>query len=334
MVVLSARARMVLARYPELTVVLIAAILGLSVQRPLGWLAARQGINVLLALLVFATAVTIEPAALRRLAAAWRSLLAALVVGVTVLPALSWAVSRMVAAGSLRDGVLTVGLAPCEIASVATTAMAGGEAALAAGVLIGSTVAAVALAGPILALEAGHAGFSPGGIIVDLALVVALPLTVGIVLRSWVPLTAGVLSTARAGRAASAVALFAVAALVALIAAEVQLSSRYVAVAAALVAFLAGSAATGRLLGARTRPAAAAALLLTTSMRDFAIAAGLATAAFGPAAAAPLGLYGILVLVWGTAMAGVLRQRTATRAAGSPTPVPPTGTGPGIRRSG
>jgi predicted Na+-dependent transporter len=51
------------------------------------------------------------------------------------------------------------------------------------------------------------------------------------------------------------------------------------------------------------------AVLLTTSMRDFAIAAGLAAAAFGTAAAAPLGLYGIFVLVWGTAAAGVLRQR-------------------------
>jgi hypothetical protein len=46
-------------------------------------------------------------------------------------------------------------------------------------------------------------------------------------------------------------------------------------------------------------------------MRDFAIAAGLAAAAFGPAAAAPLGLYGILVLVWGTAAAGALRRRDA-----------------------
>src|SRR5262249_12953688 len=160
-VVRPARVRMVLARYPELTAVLIAAVLGLSVQRPLGWLAARQGINVLLAVLVFATAVTIDPAALRRLAAQWRPLLAALIAGVTVLPALSWAVSRMVAAGSLRDGVLAVGLAPCEIASVATTAMAGGEAALAAGALIGSTVLAVALAGPILPLEAGPPGVSP-----------------------------------------------------------------------------------------------------------------------------------------------------------------------------
>jgi predicted Na+-dependent transporter len=337
--------RGLLASYPELAAVLAAAIIGLSVQRPLAWLAARQGINVLLAVLVFATAVTIEPAALRRAAAAWRPLLAALAIGVTVLPALAWAAARLVPAGPLRDGVLTVGLAPCEIASVATTAMAGGEAAVAAGLLIGSTVAAVAVAGPILALEAGHAGFSPGGVIGNLALVVALPLAVGIALRASAGPAAGVqaeqsprapappaagvgeeraptrislrarlsattraLATPRAQRIASHVALAAVAALVALIAAEVHFSAGYVAVAAALVVFLLASAVVGCLLGLRAPRPVAAALLLTTSMRDFAIAAGLAAAAFGPAAAAPLGLYGILVLVWGTAAAGALRR--------------------------
>jgi bile acid:Na+ symporter, BASS family len=308
-VVVQARVRTLIAGYPELAAVLAAAILGLTAQRPLSWLAGHQGINVLLAVLVFATAVTIEPAALRRLAAAWRLLLAALLTGVTVLPFLAWAVSRLVAAGPLRDGVLTVGLAPCEIASVATTAMAAGEAALAAGTLIGSTLAAVLFAGPILRLEAGHASVSPGGIIANLALVVALPLAAGIALRAWVPPAARVLAGARAQRAAAAVALFAVAALVALIAAEVQLSARYVAVTGALVVFLACSAVAGRLLGLRAPRPSATALLLTTSMRDFAIAAGLAAAAFGPAAAAPLGLYGILVLAWGTAVAGFLRRR-------------------------
>jgi predicted Na+-dependent transporter len=324
--------RALLARYPELAAVLAAAIIGLSVQRPLAWLAARQGINVLLAVLVFATAVTIEPAALRRAAAAWRPLLAALAIGVTVLPALAWAAGRIVPAGPLRDGVLTVGLAPCEIASVATTAMASGEAAIAAGLLIGSTVAAVAVAGPILALEAGHAGFSPSGVIGNLALVVALPLAVGIALRAsagpaadvraeraptrislraWLPATTRALATPRAQRIASHVALAAVAALVALIAAEVHFSAGYAAVAGALVVFLLASVVVGRLLGLRAPRPVAAALLLTTSMRDFAIAAGLAAAAFGPAAAAPLGLYGILVLVWGTAAAGALRRRTA-----------------------
>lgn len=297
------RVRLLAAGYPELIAVLAAAVLGLTVQAPLAWLAARQGINVLLAALVFATALTIEPAALRRLATTWRPLLAALAAGITVLPVLSWAASRITPAGSLRDGIMTIGLAPCEIASVATTAMAGGEAALSAGVLIGSTVTAVAAAGPILALEAGRAGVRPGPVIASLALVVALPLAAGILLRARTPLGA------RAGRAATVTATLTVAALVALVAAEVHLSARYLAVAAALIVFLAGSVLAGRLLGAGTRRAAATALLLTTSMRDFAIAAGLASAAFGPAAAAPLGLYGILVLIWGTAAAGVLRQR-------------------------
>jgi predicted Na+-dependent transporter len=325
---LPSRLRTLVASYPELTAVLAAAVLGLSARRPLAWLAGREGINVLLAVLVFATAVTIEPAALRRAAAAWRPLLAALGAGIAVLPPLSWAVSLLVAAGPLRDGVMAVGLAPCEIASIATTAMAGGEAALSAGVLIGSTVITVAFAGSVLSLEAGHASVSPGGIAANLALVVALPLAVGIALRAGqldtasraVGLTpradgrsvSSALATARAQRAASATAVFAVAALVALIAAEVRLSARYAAVGAALVLFLAGSALAGRLLGARSDRPVAAALLLTTSMRDFAIAAGLAAAAFGPAAAAPLGLYGILVLVWGTAVAGFLRQRTAS----------------------
>jgi predicted Na+-dependent transporter len=314
---LPSRIRAIIAGYPELIAVIVAAIVGLTVQRPLAWLAGHQGINVLLAILVFATAVTIDPAALRRLVSAWRSLLVALVVGITVLPALSWAVSRIVAAGSLRDGVLVVGLAPCEIASVATTAMAGGEAAVSAGVLIGSTVAAVALAGPILTLEAGHAGVSPGAIIANLALVVALPLAAGLATRASAGRLAAtrVLATPRAEAVAGRVALAAVAALVALIAAEVRLSAAYLAVAAALLVFLLGSALAGRALGARSARPTATALLLTTSMRDFAIAAGLAAAAFGPAAAAPLGLYGVVVLVWGTAVAGVLRQRTARATA-------------------
>jgi predicted Na+-dependent transporter len=303
------RARKVLAGYPELAAVIAAAVAGLCVQRPLAWLAGHQGINVLLAVLVFATAVTIDPRALRRLAAAWRRILAAIAAGVTVLPLLSWAVAHLVPAGPLRDGVLVTGLAPCEIASVATTALAGGEAAVAAGVLIGSTLATVVLAAPVLSLEAGRASFSAAGVIANLAVVVALPLLAGIALRSCPGPAARALATARAEKAASRTAVAAVAALVALVAAEVRLSAAYLSVAGALLLFLAASAVLGRTLGARSARPTAAALLLTTSMRDFAVAAALATAAFGPQSAAPLGLYGIAVLIWGTAAAGTLRAR-------------------------
>jgi predicted Na+-dependent transporter len=304
------RARKALAAYPELAAVLAAAIVGLSVQRPLAWLAGHHGIDALLAVLVFATGLTIDPAAPRRLAVAWRRLALAVALGVTVLPALSWAVSWLVPAGSLRDGVLVTGLAPCEIASVATTALAGGEAVVAAGVLIGSTLATVLLAAPILALFVQGAAFSPAGIIANLALVVALPLAAGMAMRAWAASSRAVafLATPRAERAATRVALAAVASLVALVASEVHFSAGYAAVAAALLVFLAASALLGRILAARSTRPVGAALLLTTSMRDFAIAAAIATAAFGPSAAAPLGLYGIAVLIWGTACAGLLRN--------------------------
>src|SRR5665213_1616338 len=126
------RLRHLISGYPELATVIIAAVIGLSLQSPLVWVSSHQGINILLAVLVFATAITMEPAALRRVAATWRVLLVSLILGATALPALSGLVSRIIGAGSLRNGVMTVGLAPCEIASVATTALADGEAALSA----------------------------------------------------------------------------------------------------------------------------------------------------------------------------------------------------------
>jgi predicted Na+-dependent transporter len=295
--------------YRELWLVVVAAAVGLSVQGPLRSVDRHQGLNALLVVLVFATAVTISPEALRRVGASWPVLVLALAATLVTLPALAWAASRIVGAGTLRDGVLAVGLAPCEIASVATTAMAGGAPALSAGLLLGSTVVSVAAAGPILALEAGHASVHSGRVVQNLVLVVAVPFVVGALVRWRWELTA------RAEAAAGTIAAVAVAALVAVIAAEVHLSGRYGAVLAALVVFLAGSAGLGWLLAralGRDGPdggGTGLSLLLTTSMRDFAIAAGMASSAFGAAAAAPLGLYGILVLAWGTGVAGLVRRR-------------------------
>ena len=104
---------------------------------PLSWLDRHQGIDIFLGILVFSTALNIEALSLRRLPAAWRQLSLALIAGITLFPALSWVAAKLIATGPLRDGVTTIGLAPCEIASRATTAMAGGDVALAGGVLIG-----------------------------------------------------------------------------------------------------------------------------------------------------------------------------------------------------
>jgi predicted Na+-dependent transporter len=71
----------------------------------------------------------------------------------------------------------------------------------------------------------------------------------------------------------------------------------------ALLAYLAGGAALGALLARGVPPARRTAIVLTTAMRDFAVAAGIAASAFGAAAAAPLGIYGLLVLIFGSAAA-------------------------------
>jgi predicted Na+-dependent transporter len=302
---LPARLTRAVAAYPELLFVLVAAAAGLIAARPFRWLDGHQGINILLAVLVFATAVTVSADALGRVRTAWRQLAAALAIGITLLPALSWLASRVVSAGPLRNGIMTVGVAPCEIASVATTGLAGGEPALAAAVLMGSTALTVAFAGPILSLEASGTNVHAGHILVNLLIVVALPLAAGLLLRA----KAEVIE--RHETVATKTATAALAGLVALVAAQVHLGTAYFAVLGAIVAFVAISAVVGVLLGRTTSSGQATPLLLTLSMRDFAIAAGLASAAFGPDAAAPLGLYGVLVIIWGTAVAGRLRSRRA-----------------------
>jgi predicted Na+-dependent transporter len=298
--------RQVISEYRELIIVTAAAIIGLTVQSPLELLVRHQGIDVLLVILVFSTALNIEARSFRALPASWRPLAIALLVGITVLPAFSWLAAHLIATGHLREGVTTVGLAPCEIASLATTAMAGGDVALAGGVLIGSTGLTVALAGPILAMEAAGTSLHPGRILINLLCIVAVPLAAGILLRASIPMPT------RVTNVATSTSTLSVAALVALIAAEVHFSKGYLSAVAAIVLFLIASAGVGFLVGRPSKPVTRRAILLTVSMRDFAIAAGLATAAFGASAAAPLGLYGIIVLVWGTASAGFMRARTPT----------------------
>jgi predicted Na+-dependent transporter len=297
------RGRHVLSDYRELAIVAVAAALGLTVQGPLSWVVRHQGIDVFLVILVFFTALTIEPRTLRDLPAAWRRLSVALLAGVTVLPVLSWSVAHLVMPGHLRDGVAAIGLAPCEIASIATTAMAGGDVALAGGLLLGSTVLTVVLAGPILTVEVSGTTLDPWHILVNLLCIVAVPLGAGVAVRGMLRPPRRVIA------GASTISTLSVGALVALVAAEVHFTRSYLSVLAAVVAFLGVSAGVGLLVGRGGPPRARGALLLTLSMRDFAIAAGLATAAFGPGAAAPLGIYGIAVLVWGTGAAGFMRAK-------------------------
>jgi predicted Na+-dependent transporter len=290
----------------ELVLIAGAAVFSQAVPEPARLLVDHRGLDVSLAVLVFATALTIRPATFRGLAVNARRLVVALVASTLVLPALSWLASRIVSGLALRRGVLIVGLAPAEIASVATTSLAGGDTALAAGLLVLSTLVTVAVAGVGLRLLSGGGNAAGAGgaiqiapLLTNLALVVGAPMAAGVAVRTRVTLTTSQIE------AAERLSIAVVALLIWLVASQVHLSSSYIGVAAAFALFLAGSALLGVALGHRTPAPVATALLLTTSMRDFAIAAAIAVAAFGAASAAPLGVYGVMVIGWGMAVATV-----------------------------
>lgn len=296
----------------ELVVVVGAAVLSQAVPEPARFLVDHRGLDASLAVLVFATALGVPPAAFRGLATNGGRLIVTLVATAVALPALSWAVSHLVPTVSLRRGVLTVGLAPAEIASVATTSLAGGDTAVGAGVLVGSTLASIAAAGVTLRLLGGGAGVHTLALLTNLALVVGAPMAAGIGIRGRFALSD------RQEAVAERVSVAVVTLLVWLVASQVMLTSAYLAVAGALLLFLGGSAVLGKLLGLRAPAPVATALLLTTSMRDFAIAAGIAVAAFGATAAAPLGLYGVIVITWGMAVATMRSRRGRPRPAEPP----------------
>jgi predicted Na+-dependent transporter len=195
---------------------------------------------------------------------------------------------------------MAVGVAPAEIATVALTVRARGRPTTAAALLVASAAVTAVLAAPTLALVAGGGAVRTGELVLTLVLVVVVPFALA--------LAAGGRLHAGGRRQAERVAQGAVLVLVALVASQVVPDAVLVRAAAALAVVIAGGAALGHALGRLVAPPDRAAVLLSVSMRDFAVAAGIASAAFGSDATPPLGLYGVMVMVWGTVVAARRRR--------------------------
>jgi predicted Na+-dependent transporter len=292
----------VLDRFLLLLVALSAAV-GVAVPVPGRHAAAGGAILDTLAVLVFCTGASMTFSEIAAIRSASRRLVLVLAVTTVTLPALAWLASRLVTGAALRGGVLAAGVAPAEVASVALTGLAGGEAALAAGLLVASTVLTVLLAGPILSILGAHSSASQLGLLSTLALVVALPLVAGSAMRTLDPL---------GGREQPLLRILGTASLLVLlweVASELHLGASDTRVVIALLLYLAGAAALGWLLAIGVPARRRTAIVLPTAMRDFAVAAGIAASAFGVTAAAPLGIYGIMVLVFGTVAVYAVRRR-------------------------
>ena len=290
-----------------LPLVLISAVAGVSFPAPGRRADAADAILFTLAVLVFCTGASITFSEMGAIRTAARRLAVVLPVTTVGLPVLAWLASRLVSGVALRGAILSAGLAPSEVASVALTGLAGGDAVLAAGLLVTSTIVTVLLAGPILSIAGAHSSASPLGLLSTLALVVALPLIAGSAMRSL---------DLFGGREQSAIRVLGTASLLVLlweVASQLHLRASDARVLLALLAYLAGSVILGWLLAIGAPPTQRTAIVLPTAMRDFAVAAGIAASAFGAAAAAPLGIYGLLVLIFGSAAVYTARLRQPRR---------------------
>ena len=289
----------VAARIPDAlpALALLAALLGLLVPAR----GAADAVDALLAALVLATALDIEPRRLVQVRARWRMVLGLALGSLLALGAAAWALSRLLA-GEARTGVLALGLSPAEVASVGLIGLMAGPAEVAVAVLAASLVLSAVLAPPLLGvLATGGHGVDVAALLSRFALVVLVPLAAGIAARAASP------RTARAGPWPAAAASLVVAALVYVSLSAAGTAGLSTALAAA-AGFLALSAALA-LVVARLARGLPSTLALTVGMRDFAVAAALAGAAGGSAAARLAGVYGVLMLIAGAGVAGLARRR-------------------------
>jgi bile acid:Na+ symporter, BASS family len=287
-----------------LALALVAAAAALLV--PSQALAERS--DLLLAGLVLVTALAISPSELLTLRDRKAALALLVLAPFAVLVPLAWGVSQLFD-GSVSDGVLALGVASTEVAAVGLVAVAGGHAVLALGVLTGSLVVSALAGPPLLGLLAGAgADVAVGELVVRFALVVLLPLAVGLAVRGrFSALQSQAKNLTAAGAVIVVVLVYA-----AMSGAADDDGLLSALAASALFLALSGLPVAAWVQFAPDELRTTGALVI--GLRDFAVAAALAVQAFGPAAGSVAGVYGVLMLLAGAAATQVLPS--PARAAG------------------
>jgi bile acid:Na+ symporter, BASS family len=293
-------ARKVAAYIPDALPALSLAAAALAWLAPSAAIASR--VDILLAALVLVTALDIDTGQLLAVLARWRLVLLLAAAPLPVLAAGSWVLGETVH-GATRTGVIALGLSPTEVASVGLIGLMAGPAEVAIAVLACSLVLSAVLGSPLLTLLAGGAHASALPLLGRFALVVLVPLGAGLLARDARP------ELARHQGALSTLSSLLVVALI-----YASLSGTHGAGVGTAIAVSAAFLALSALIAASSLPVLRRgierSLALTIGMRDFAVAAALASAAGGTGAARVAGVYGVLMLLVGATITGMVRRRS------------------------
>lgn len=286
--------------------VLTASAVGLLVPDTVRHLA--PAVPVFLAGQVAGVALTLE---VRHLVGVLRRplrVLAPLAVQWTVVPAVGLGLAHVAPSAQVADGLVITAASPAEITSALVAVVAGGSGEVGITLMVASIASATLLTPAWVQIGLGSAAnVGPGPLVGELALCVALPLAASLAARHRLPALAG-----QAGRCLD-IAAVSVVLVVGIAAAQArdlvttpQIGMAVVLCLALLVTGYLAGAGIGRLLRVERRIRRA--VLFPVGMREFGIAATVALAV-RPEAAAIAGVYGILVMLTGPALAGRLRRR-------------------------
>jgi predicted Na+-dependent transporter len=274
-----------------LALVSIAAVDGLV--WPSAALADRS--DLVLAALVLAVALTIDPARLCEAAAAWQMVAGAALLPLAVLLPVAIGLGALFGAAS-HDGLIALGLASSEVATAGLVALAGGDAALALAVVTVS-LALTALAAPVIARLLVDSSIEVGDLIGRFSLVVLVPLVVGLTVRAR---SGDARLESWGGRAATPV----LAVLVYAALGDLGHRSALGGALSASLLFLGASVALALVLRPLLGDLRTGGFVF--ALRDFAVAATLAGQFDTAGAAVTPAVYGVLMLLLATAASSVL----------------------------
>jgi predicted Na+-dependent transporter len=285
---------------------LVVLAAGLGVALPDAARTLRPGVPAMLAGQVAGVALTITARQLSPVLRQFRRLLIALGVQWTVIPLVGVGLYHWAGGNPVGQGALITAAAPAEITSALVAVVAGADAATAAALMTASVALGCVLT-PLWLLALGHAGVSPGELVPELVLSVALPLAAGVTVRSRY---AGVGAYPSRFLDLSGISLLLVVFVGAGYARPLFTSARIgQAIAFAAVLVVSGAAvgtATG-VRAARSTPIRLA-VAYPIAMREFGIATAVALLV-APRAAGFGGLYGLMMMFIAAGTASVIRRR-------------------------
>ena len=286
--------------------VIVAVATGLLLPTAAGRLAV--GVPYLLAGQVLGVALTLTVGQFGAVARRPLPVLLALAAQWTVMPLAGIVLFQLTADPALRSGALVVAVAPAEITSGLLAVLAAGSGAVALTCMAGSLVLGTLLTPLWVSAILGPAAHVHRlALIAELVLAVALPLVVGVGLRTSIPAVSRMRARALDLSAVCVVLLVFV----------TVGSARALVLSASLMTCLALCAAlvvVGYALGMlvawpwRHHPEVGRALVFPVGMREFGIAAAVALA-ISPGAIGVAGIYGAILMITAPALARCLRPR-------------------------